>query len=449
MPLIDEGAKGDTREPAMGDGTRRFRDIPLGRLGRVARIAGLGARTGASLLTSRTGEGAAEYAAEVLGTLRGLAAKVGQMVSYVDGVVPVEHREAYEKALRTLRAATPTSSSAAVRRVVEEELGAPIERLFSEWNDEPFASASIGQVHRARLSDGRAVAVKVQHPGIDRAVEADLENAGVLRALAATVASPNLDTKRLFEEVRTRLREELDYRLEAEHQRYFTSVHASDDRIAIPPVVAERSSRRVLTTELAEGLAFDDAVEAPEPLRRAWAETLWRFVFRGNLVGGRFNADPHPGNYLFRDDGSVCFLDFGCVQPIEPEYRERARALHVASLDRDEAAFEVAARRLLETRGGAYERDALSYTRKCFTPLFSSPFKIERSYVAGLVSDIRKMKNHMLGRSSGFVQLPPGTIFMNRLQFGFYSVLARLDVEVDYRSTESTFLRAAGLYERA
>src|SRR5262245_38243977 len=163
----------------------RRRAIPAGRIGRVARLASLGARTGASLLVSRTGQGAAEHAAEVLGTLRGLAAKVGQMASYVDGVVPEAHRAAYESALRKLRDAAPTSSIAAIRTLVENELGAPIDRLFSEWSDEPFASASIGQVHRARLEDGRAVAVKVQHPGIDRAVESDLTNADVLRAMAS------------------------------------------------------------------------------------------------------------------------------------------------------------------------------------------------------------------------------------------------------------------------
>src|SRR5262245_21756266 len=177
----------------------RTRKLPAGRLGRVARLASLGARTGASLLMSRSGQAAAEHAAEVLGTLRGLAAKVGQMASYVDGVVPEAQRAAYESALRSLRDAAPTSSPAAIQSVVENELGAPIDRLFSEWSAEPFASASIGQVHRARLEDGRVVAVKVQHPGIDRAVEADLNNAGVLRAIAASVASKSIDTKRIFE----------------------------------------------------------------------------------------------------------------------------------------------------------------------------------------------------------------------------------------------------------
>ena len=135
-------------------------------MGRFVRLAGLGARTSASLLFSKGGEGAAERAAEVLGTLRGIAAKVGQIASYVDGVVPEGQREAYETALKKLREQAPTSSSAEVRALVESELCAPISQLFEDWEDEPVASASIGQVHRARLVDGRVVAVKVQHSGI-------------------------------------------------------------------------------------------------------------------------------------------------------------------------------------------------------------------------------------------------------------------------------------------
>jgi predicted unusual protein kinase regulating ubiquinone biosynthesis (AarF/ABC1/UbiB family) len=194
------------------------RKLPEGRLGRLVRMAGVGARTGASLLLSKDSSGAAQQAAEVLGTLRGLAAKVGQMASYVDGIVPEGHREAYEGAMRSLRAAAPTSAPEAIRSVVEEDLGAPIDELFQVWEDKPFASASIGQVHRAVLPDGREVAVKVQHPGIARAVESDLENAGVLQGLVSTLGPRELNAKAVLDEVKARFREELDYTLEAERQ---------------------------------------------------------------------------------------------------------------------------------------------------------------------------------------------------------------------------------------
>jgi len=427
---------------------RSDRPIPAGRIGRLARLASLGARTGASLVTSRTGDAAARQAAEVLGNLRGLAAKVGQMASYLDGAVPEEHRAAYEKALAGLRAAAPTSSPLQIRGVVEAELGAPIDRLFARWNDRPIASASIGQVHVALLEDGREVAVKVQHPGIDRAVEADLRNAGVIErmaGLAGAAIGRKLESRRLFDEVAERFREELDYRLEAKHQQSFQKLHTGDPQIQIPNVVSERSSRRVLTTELARGRSFEEAAQGTPEDRLAHARTLWRFVFKGNLVGSMFNADPHPGNYLFGDAGHVTFLDFGCVQIIGREHNREACGLHLSALRRDERAFLEHARRMLGTRPGSYEDFARGFTRLCFEPLFRSPYRITREYVAGLVGRISAAKRMML-TDSGFVQLPPGMVFMNRLQFGFYSVLARFDVEVDYAAVERAFLSEAGIY---
>lgn len=423
------------------------RKLPQGRLGRMVRYAGLGARTGASLLFSKekAAHAAAAHAAEVLGTMRGLAAKVGQMASYVDGFIPEPHREAYESALRSLRTAAPTSSPQAIRRVVEEDLGAPIDRLFAAWEEEPFASASIGQVHRATLADGRRVAVKVQHPGIAKAVESDLANAGVFAGIVGAVGPKNIDPKRVLDEVKQRFREELDYGLEAERQRFFRQLHAGDPEIRIPDVVSDRSGPRVLTTELAFGKTLEEASLAGEPARRAHAEVLWRFVFKGNLVGGLFNADPHPGNYLFADDGTITFLDFGCCQPIEGERHQAALHLHRTALAGDEAAFAKASARILETRGGSFERTAAAYTRRCFEPLFTEPFAITRAYVTGIVEGVREMKEEMFAKDGSFVQLPPGMVFMNRLQFGFYSVLARLDVEVDYARIERDFLGAAGL----
>ena len=424
----------------------REKTLPQGRLGRFARMASLGARTGASLLLSKDGAGAAAQAAEVLGTLRGLAAKMGQMASYVDGLVPEAHQSSFETALRTLRAAAPTSSSQAIRAVVEDELGAPIDRLFASWDELPFASASIGQVHRATLDDGRVVAVKVQHPGIAKAVESDLGNAAIFQSMVATLGPKKLGTKAAFDEIKTRFREELDYRLEARRQGAFGRLHDGDEAIRIPAVIDERSSTRVLTSDMAQGRDLEAAAaDGDDELRRAWARAMWRFVFKGNLVGGRFNADPHPGNYLFHDDGGVVFLDFGCVQPIEGSRLEEARRLHRAALLRDEDEFRRWAARILETRGGVFERACTEYSRQCFEPIFASPYRVSRSYVRDLVVRIQELKKHIFAADDSFTPLPPGMLFLNRLQFGFYSVLARLDVEVDYADVERRFLAEAGL----
>jgi predicted unusual protein kinase regulating ubiquinone biosynthesis (AarF/ABC1/UbiB family) len=416
------------------------RKIPEGRVGRFVRLASLSARTGASLLFTKGGEAAAERAAEVLGTLRGVAAKVGQMASYVDGIVPEGQREVYEVALRKLREQAPTSTSDDIRALVERELNAPIAELFRDWEDEPVASASIGQVHRARLPDGRVVAVKVQHSGIAQAVESDLQNVGMLEAMIGPIVGKGVNSHGILEEVKARFREELDYQLEAERQQQFSRLFRDDPQIFVPAVIPERSSARVLTSEFVVGFGLDEAARRPPAERRAYAEALWRFVFKGNLVGGMFNADPHPGNYVFQPDGRITFLDFGCVQPIHSGRLGPARALHRAAIARDEAGFAEQVRIIMETRGGLYEELAIAYSRRCFEPLFASPYLISRDYVRHLVNEIGAMKQVMFKKGANFVPLPSGMLFMNRLQFGFYSVLARLDVEVDNAAVERRFM---------
>jgi predicted unusual protein kinase regulating ubiquinone biosynthesis (AarF/ABC1/UbiB family) len=419
------------------------RRIPESRLGRFARLAAVGARSGVSLLTDRGAGGAAEHAAEVLGNLRGLAAKVGQMASYVDGLVPEAHAPAFEAALKTLRAQAPRSSAEAIRALVQEELGAPVDALFTEWDDVPLASASIGQVHRARLEDGRELAVKVQHPGVARAVESDLANASLLESFVGVLGGRRFDSRTMLEVVRTRFREELDYLREARSLLAFAALHAGDPTVRVPALVESRSSARVLTTELARGAAFDEACAAPESDRVAWAQTLWRFVFKGTLVGGMLNADPHPGNYVFHDGGCITFLDYGCIQPIT---RRRPLALraHRAALARDENAFAQAVTSMLGARPGPLGDLAVSYSRECFTALFESPYRITKPFAAHLVDGMREMA--AVARKVPAEQvftMPPEMLFVNRLQFGFYSVLARLDVEVDYAAVERAFIDLA------
>jgi predicted unusual protein kinase regulating ubiquinone biosynthesis (AarF/ABC1/UbiB family) len=406
--------------------------VPAGRFARMARLGGLALSAGAGAVLGRP-EDAAAQAAKVLGNLRGLAAKMGQMASYVDGLVPEDKRDAFEASLKVLRAQAPRSSASAIRAAVEDELGAPIDRLFATWEDEPIASASIGQVHRARLTDdvmgGIEVAVKVQHPGIRKAVESDLASAGILEGLGAMFGGRRFDTKGNLEALRTRFREELDYALEATRLEAFARLHEGDPCIRVPRLARERSGANVITTELLHGDDFEDILGATEPERHAWARTLWRFVFKGNLVGGMFNADPHPGNYLFQDGGRVAFLDYGCVQVIPEKRRPDATALHRAAVA------------LLDTKPGELERLARNFSRQCFEPLFGSPYRITRGYAASLVDSMKEMA--MTARKlpdAEVFAMPSEMLFMNRLQFGFYSVLARLDVEVDYAAVESEFL---------
>lgn len=421
--------------------------VPNGRLGRLGKLSSLALGAARGAVLGRSNEEAAEQAAQVLGNLRGLAAKLGQMASYVDGLVPPDKRDAFEASLKVLRSQAPRSSASAIRLLVEEELDGPIDRLFEAWDDEPIASASIGQVHRAVLREedgGLEVAVKVQHPGIRKAVESDLATASVLEGLGAMAGSRRFDSRGNLEIIRARFREELDYELEGTRLEAFRALHQGDGRVTVPRLIASRSSKSVLTTELVRGASLDDILREPESSRRAWAETLWHFVFKGNILGGMFNADPHPGNYLFHEDGRATFLDYGCVQLIPEARREAVREVHWAAIERDEAAFRASVPKLIHSKPGQLERLAIEYTRLCFEPLFRAPYHITRSYAASLVSEMKSMA--MAGRKipdAEIFPMPPEMLFMNRLQFGFYSVLARLDVDVDYAAVEREFLTAS------
>ena len=417
------------------------RSVPEGRLARLSRLAALGAHTGANLLAAKDGKAAAVRAAEVLGNMRGLAAKVGQMASYVEGAVPEAYQGAYEAALKSLRASTQSSPAAAIRKLVEEDLGATVENLFAEWEPEPFASASIGQVHRARLDSGQWVAVKVQHPGIDRAVESDLRNASMLESMLGVMLPRAVDTKRIFNEVRERFREELDYRREAENHIRFAQLYAGDPSVVIPDVILARSGRRVMTTELVSGMPLEEAVALNETERQQYATTLWRFEFTSLLQHGLFNADPHPGNFLFQTHNRIVFLDFGCVQYLDDSMKLAAKRLHEAAVHRDELEFARAVTRMLQTRGGSYERAVIAYVRRCFQPIFESPFRITADYVRSCVSGVRPLKREFFAKDKSFVMPPPGWAFMNRLQFGFYSLLSKLNVEIDYAAIEREILQ--------
>jgi predicted unusual protein kinase regulating ubiquinone biosynthesis (AarF/ABC1/UbiB family) len=416
------------------------RKLPESRLGRMSRLAFMGVRSGAGMLLGKK-DGGAEQALEALSTLRGLAMKVGQMASYVDGLVPEGHRDTYSNALKSLQAQAAHSSPSEIRARVEAELGAPIETLFAEWNDTPIASASIGQVHRARLPSGEDVAVKVQHPGIEEALLSDLQNAGLVEGLIGVALGGRVKSKELLEVVRARFREELDYTLEAQRLLAFTAVHAGDPQIVIPAFFPTHSSRRVLTTAFEEGLTFEAACAASEDERRAWCEAMWRFVFKAVLTRGLLAADPHPGNYIFQPGGHVVFLDYGCVQIVDDVARGHALAVHRAALAHDDAAFSSAVRVMVDSRPGALEPTAIAYVREAFRGLRESPFRMTRPYAAGLLERMKAMAKQSLAvPEAEFFTMPPSMLFVNRLQFGFYSVLARLDVEVDYARVEHAFL---------
>ncbi len=424
--------------------------LPRSRLGRVGRLAVLGARMGAHRLraarhTESGMRAVAETAADTLGQLRGLAMKVGQMASYVDGMIPEQHGELFERALAPLRAAAPSMSAEAAARVVERELGQRPEVVFARWDREPIAAASIGQVHRAVTHDGRQVAVKVQVEGIARAVRSDLGNASLLAHLLPFGARVGVPEQ--LAELRARFLEELDYAHEAARQQQFTRAFAGDARVVVPSVVAELSTARILTTEFSPGLPFDWALRQPTTERLPWAETLWRFVFESILVHGLFNADPHPGNYLFEPDGVVTFLDFGCTRQLSPSTLEQVRRVHRCAAGGDRAGLRDAAFEMVQLpREGVVGRLVTEYMEACFEPILAGGgFHITKGYARSLVAGLQEKKLQVLREAPTRFRAPPAELlFFNRLQVGFYSVLARLDVSCDYAAVHRAVLDRVG-----
>src|SRR6266702_3236082 len=251
----------------------------------------------------------AEDVAQTIGAMKGVLMKIGQMASYVDeGLSPSVRRT-----LSRLQDSVPPMSAELAAGVVEAELGMPPERAFAQWDAEPIAAASIGQVHRAITRDGRAVAVKVQYPGIAEAIAADLDNVALLRRMLR-ITAPAQDVDALLAELRERVLEELDYRREAASQALFAEFYHGHPTIAVPRIIGELSTRRLVTSELAVGTRFGDLAGMPQRERDLAAETIYRFVFRSLYELHAFNGDPHPGNYLFHGGGRVTFLDFGLVK---------------------------------------------------------------------------------------------------------------------------------------
>jgi predicted unusual protein kinase regulating ubiquinone biosynthesis (AarF/ABC1/UbiB family) len=309
--------------------------IPTSRVGRTAKIGGLaagqairqaGTRAANVARTKDQGQAAlerrhieaAEQIVAALGTMKGAAMKVGQVMSFLDvGLVPEEYREEFQHKLAALRDAAPTVSFKDMRKVIEEELDDPLDEVFSEFDQEPIAAASIGQVYRARLTDGRQVAVKVQYPGVAAAVRADMQNLGLILRLAKRIA-PGMDPKAIGEEIRSRIQEELDYELEAQNQRTLARLFRSHPFIVIPDVVTSLSRERVLITEYVHGTGFEELKGYPQEERDRIGEIMFRFYFGCLYRHGQFSGDPHPGNSMLLDDGRVAFFDFGLFKRMPP-----------------------------------------------------------------------------------------------------------------------------------
>jgi predicted unusual protein kinase regulating ubiquinone biosynthesis (AarF/ABC1/UbiB family) len=285
---------------------------------------------------------AADRYAELLGHSKGALMKAGQILSFVSAApaVPHEFQAIYQTALTRLCDDAPPMAPELARATLEHDLGRPAESAFAEFGWAPIAAASIGQVHVARLHDGRAVAVKIQYPGVAGAIASDLKNSELLAtflglAFGLSARKASFDLRGVARELGVRIAEELDYRREAASQAEFADIYRGHPFIHVPEVIGELSTDRVLTQEFVQGKSWSEALKCDGALRNSWAEAIYRFVYGTNLRFCIFNADPHPGNYLFHDDGTVSFLDFGCVQRLRREQVDAMIAVGRACLRGD------------------------------------------------------------------------------------------------------------------
>jgi predicted unusual protein kinase regulating ubiquinone biosynthesis (AarF/ABC1/UbiB family) len=328
-------------------------DLPQGRVRRTAKVGTVIGSQGARYAGTRAANiarskekaseamdarhlEAAERMVDVLGTMKGAAMKIGQLASFIDTeFIPDEYRDLYQEKLSKLRSEAPSMPWKKVKGVLEEEWdGEPVEELFEDFEHDAIAAASIGQVHRAVLPDGRKVAVKVQYPGIAEALRADLQNAQMLMRMAKALA-PGLDARAAAAELKERVLEELDYEYEAQNQRTFSRGYRGHPFIYVPDVITRLSRRRVLVTEWVDGHGFEYVKEQSQEEKDRFGEIVFRFCFGSIYHLQHFNADAHPGNYLLMDDGKVAFLDFGMTKQLDKEQIELEITAIAAAIDND------------------------------------------------------------------------------------------------------------------
>jgi len=343
---LRENLKGELRDRSVSGGLMADDEIITSALRRFVKLGGLAGRVGVSVVgnqvldVARSGPGKqikktenlvrnAVRIVETLGEMKGAAMKVGQMLSLHEGMLPPEVAEV----LRGLQKEAPRVPAEVMRYEIEGALG-DYDELFESLDLEAFAAASIGQVHRGRLRDGREVAVKIQYPLIDQIVKADLKNLKTLvRALLALIMEVEFEP--IWSELRDRLLEELDYTHEAENIRRMTELHRDVPEIVIPKVVDEATTRNVLTMEYVDGIPPSEACSDgyDQDLKDRWGIVLVEFVLRGLLHHRFLHADPNLANFAFLEDGRVVVYDFGCVKRVPETLASSYAELLVAAAE--------------------------------------------------------------------------------------------------------------------
>ncbi len=430
--------------------SRSIKAPVVGRFGRTARVWKLSARNGTRFAVSKVrGIGSAaerraeldeqfairtaEDVAKELGEMKGVLMKAGQLISFIFEALPDEA----QAALATLQADAAPMAPTLAAGVVESELGNAPERVFLDWTDLPVAAASIGQVHRAVTPDGRDVAVKVQYPGVHEAIDADLDAAEAMYAMFSAMMLKGLDAKGLVDELRARMREELDYRIEARNVVEFADHFSGHPWVRIPTLVPEYSTDKLLTTEWVDGMTFEQfRTSASDDTKQRAAEVIWRFAQHAIVHNRAFNGDPHPGNYKFHHDGSVTFLDFGLVKRWSPgEWESLLPTLDALIVRRDPEATVAAmqASGFLRTGHGLDPQLVFDYVSSPYVPYLTDTFTFTREWMRdtlGVIFDVQGPHQDVIEA----LNMPPSFVILDRVVWGVSAILGKLDAHGPWRA---------------
>lgn len=409
-----------------------------GRLGRTALAAMRSAR-----LLRRIRRDRAPTTADIgrlistIGQLKGVAMKMGQIMSYIDVALPEELRSA----LAVLQTHSQPMPFPRVRSIIEADLGDRAPALLARMQEAPVAAASIGQVHQAWLPDGTAVAVKVQYPEIEQAIASDFKPAALGSGMARLFYAGG-DIRPMIQEARARFLAECDYLAEARAQERFAAIYSGHPVVSVPQVEPEYCARRVLTSHWVDGHRFDEylAGDPPQAERDRLGEALFRFYI-GTLFEHRlYNCDPHPGNYLLAGGGRITILDYGCVRAFEPDFVAALARLGQAVHADDPAALEASFVELGMIRPGKrYDfATARDLVRSFYGPMLEDRVQAIETGAAMGASELLARKRELMK-----LTLPGEFLFLFRIRFGLMSVLARLGARANWYRLEQACIAPA------
>jgi len=408
--------------------------LPAGYAGRAA--LGLGKRVGgkpAEVVAAELQQRTAEQMFKVLGELKGGAMKLGQAMSIFEAALPEEFAGPYRATLTKLQDSAPAMPADIIHRILSEELGSDWRERFTSFSDEPAAAASIGQVHRAVWHDGREVAVKVQYPGADKALIADINQLMRMGKLFGSWM-PGLDIKPLLEELKDRAVEELDYLRESRNQRAFAAAFEGDPDVLIPHVLA--AAPHVLISEWVDGIPLSKIISDGTPEERNRAGLQYEeFLLSGPARAGLLHADPHPGNFRITPDGRFCVLDFGAVAEL-PDGLPTAMGslLRIAQAgDADAVVDGLRNEGFIRPKVTVDPQQLLNYLDPFVEPSRHEEFTFSREWMRGQFTRINDVRHpdFAIGMK---INLPPSYALIHRVWLGSIGVMCQLGATVPVRS---------------